>query len=176
LVAGYWLLVAGCWQRHFFPATSNQSPATLPRSSFLEGDVMANFTASRPSSPKPKAEPKIIHQDFFKSVGPRTYAAQIKEIANGNHLLVLTEGKRDEKTNEVRKTRLFVYGEDFPALFNMLEQARAFVEAHPVSKAVQARRQKFWERHNQSAKSDQKPMKERLQPQTEADSDDELDR
>lgn len=135
---------------------------------------MATFTARKPfSSSKPKAEPKIIHQTFFKSVGPRTYAAQIKEIANGNHLLVLTEGKRDEKTNEVRKTRLFVYGEDFPQLFKMLDDARAFIEAHPVSKAVQARRQKFWERTNQTAQANAKVAAE--PPTAEEESNDELD-
>ena len=48
----------------------------------------------------PKPEPKILFQQFFKSVGPRTYAAQVKQAANGNHFLVLTEGKRDDKTNE----------------------------------------------------------------------------
>lgn len=95
---------------------------------------------------KPKAEPKIIHQAFFKSVGPRTYAAQIKEIANGNQLLVLTEGKRDEKTNEVRKTRLFIYAEDFAEFFKMLDDARTFVSENPVSKDTQARRKRFWER------------------------------
>jgi tRNA A37 N6-isopentenylltransferase MiaA len=112
---------------------------------------VANFTAGKSfASSKPKAEPKIIHQAFFKSVGPRTYAAQIKEIANGNHLLVLTEGKRDEQTNEVRKTRLFVYAEDFPEMFKMLDEARAYIEAHPVSKAAQAKRQKFWEKQNKT--------------------------
>src|SRR5689334_22548662 len=45
-----------------------------------------------------KQEPKILFQKFFKSVGPRTYASQIKEAGNGNHFLVLTEGKRDEET------------------------------------------------------------------------------
>src|SRR5947208_354484 len=60
-----------------------------------------------------KPEAKILFQKFFKSVGPRTYAAQIKEAHNGNHFLVLTEGKRDEATNEVRKTRIFIFSEDF---------------------------------------------------------------
>ena len=133
---------------------------------------MANFTASRSfASSKPKAEPKIIHQTFFKSVGPRTYAAQIKEIANGNHLLVLTEGKRDEQTNEVRKTRLFVYAEDFPELFGMLDDARAFIDAHPVSKAVQAKRQKFWERQSQNAKTEVKVSAAPVAPEDAEDDD-----
>jgi hypothetical protein len=111
---------------------------------------VATFTGNKPKAPfnrqsKPKAEPKIIHQTFFKSVGPRTYAAQIKEIANGNHLLV-------------RKTRLFVYAEDFPELFKMLDDAKAFIESHPVSKAAQAKRQKFWERQNLAEKSNPKTV------------------
>jgi Protein of unknown function (DUF3276) len=135
---------------------------------------VATFTARKPfASSKSKPEPKIIHQTFFKSVGPRTYAAQIKEIANGNHLLVLTEGKRDDKTNEVRKTRLFVYGEDFPELFKMLDNARAFIDANPVSKAVQAKRQKFWERNGKAEQGNAKSTTESAQPQ-DAD-DDELD-
>jgi hypothetical protein len=138
----------------------------------LEGDVVANLTARKPfASSKPKPEPKIIHQAFFKSVGPRTYAAQIKEIANGNHLLVLTEGKRDEKTDEVRKTRLFVYAEDFPELFRMLDDARTFIDAHPVSKAAQAKRQKFWERHGQTTQADAKPTAEPAAEEAEADDD-----
>lgn len=140
---------------------------------------MANFTArnQKPAfnrQSKPKVEPKIIYQTFFKSVGPRTYAAQIKEIANGNHLLVMTEGKRDEETNQVRKTRLFVYAEDFPAMFKMLDDVRAFIDARPVSKAVQAKRQKFWERQKQSSPA---AMKAELSPAAEGENepDDELD-
>ena len=59
-----------------------------------------------------KPEPEILFQKYFKSVGPRTYAAQLKRAANGNHFLVLTEGKRDEKTGDVRKTKLFVWSGD----------------------------------------------------------------
>ena len=132
---------------------------------------MANFSTGKSfASSKPKAEPKIIHQTFFKSVGPRTYAAQIKEIANGNHLLVLTEGKRDEKTDEVRKTCLFVFAEDFPEMFKMLDDARAYIEAHPVSKAAQAKRQKFWEKQNHNAKAQIKsPVGAEETEQTEQD-------
>src|SRR4051812_21949153 len=82
----------------------------------LEGEhVMATKQA-----PAEKKEAKILFQQYFKSVGPRTYAAQIKEAGNGNHFLVLTEGKRDDATGEVRKTRLFVFSEDFTEVFRML--------------------------------------------------------
>src|SRR4051794_32926199 len=93
---------------------------------------------------EPKAEPKILAQNYFKSVGPRTYAAQVKEASNGNHFIVLTEGKRDEKTGEVRKTRLFVFSEDFEAFFKMIEQTNRFIKANPVPADVKAKRNKFW--------------------------------
>ena len=96
----------------------------------------------KPAGPKP--EPVILFQEFFKSVGPRTYAAQVKRAANGNHFLVLTEGKRDEKTNELRKSRLFIYSEDFAAFFKLMKASAEFAKAHPVDPAVAAKRAKVW--------------------------------
>ena len=90
------------------------------------------------------AEQKILFQKFFKSVGPRTYAAQVKEANNGNHFLVLTEGKRDDATGDVRKTRLFVFSEDFAEFFDLLEQTARFIKAHPVPEEVEQRRRRFW--------------------------------
>lgn len=98
--------------------------------------VPANGTA------KPEAD--ILFQKFFKSVGPRTYAAQVKRAGNGNHFLVLTEGRRDEKTNEVRKTRLFVFSEDFGEFFKMLHETAQFIKANPVPDQVRQKREKFW--------------------------------
>src|SRR3984957_20404936 len=83
-----------------------------------------------------KPEPKILFQKFFKSVGPRTYVAQVKEVANGNHLLVLTEGKRDDKTGEIRKTRLFTFSEDFVAFFRMLHETAQFIKANPLDPKI----------------------------------------
>ncbi len=101
------------------------------------------FRRSRkPAGPKP--EPVILFQAFFKSVGPRTYAAQVKRAANGNHFLVLTEGKRDEKTNELRKSRLFIYSEDFSAFFKLMKASAEFVKANPVPDDVKAKRDKVW--------------------------------
>jgi hypothetical protein len=116
---------------------------------------MPASTASRPfkgRSPKgaprksgpTSAEHEILFQDYFKSVGPRTYAAQVKKAGNGNHYLVITEGKRDEKTNEVRKTRLFVFSEDFVAFFKMMKGAAEFIKAHPVPEEVRRKRETFW--------------------------------
>src|SRR5688500_15463572 len=99
----------------------------------------ASTRPARPASgpdQKPKPEPVILFQNYFKSVGPRTYAAQVKEAANGNHLLVRTEGKREDGSVEVNKTRLFVFSEDFPAFFRMLHETAQFIRANPVSDEV----------------------------------------
>ncbi|HUB24153.1 MAG TPA: DUF3276 family protein [Tepidisphaeraceae bacterium] len=103
-----------------------------------------NATSERPAKAKP--EPKILHQTFFKSVGPRTYASQVKELANGNQMLLLTEGRRDESTGELRKTRLAVFAEDFAVFFNMLKETSQFIDAHPLPEAVRQRRQQFWKK------------------------------
>ena len=99
----------------------------------------------RADGPKPEAE--ILFQQFFKSVGPRTYVAQVKKAGNGNHFIVLTEGKRDDKTGEVRKTKLFVFSEDFDAFFGLLRDTVGFVKAHPVPREVIKKREKFWAKH-----------------------------
>lgn len=96
---------------------------------------------------KPKAEPRILFQSYFKSVGPRTYAAQVKEAGNGNHFLVLTEGKRDEGSEDVRKTRLFLFSEDFAVFFKLMKQTAEFIKANPVSAKVKQKREKFWAKH-----------------------------
>ena len=96
--------------------------------------------------PAAKPEPKILFQNFFKSVGPRTYAAQLKEAANGNQFLVLTEGKRDVKTGEVRKTRLFLFSEDFTAFFRMLHETADFMRAHPVPDEIRRKRARHWDK------------------------------
>jgi hypothetical protein len=102
-------------------------------------------SSGRPTSAAPdKPEPEILFQKFFKSVGPRTYAAQVKRANNGNHFLVLTEGRRDEVTGEVRKTRLMVFSEDFSAMFRMLHETAQFIKANPVPEEVRRKRERFW--------------------------------
>jgi len=111
------------------------------------------FTNSKTSAPtsqkKAKQDAKILFQTYFKSVGPRTYAAQLKQAGNGNHFLVFTEGKRDDKTNDLRKVSLFLFSEDFDSFFKLMRETEAFVRAHPVPKEVQAKRQKFWAKQKQ---------------------------
>ena len=96
------------------------------------------------------AEHEILFQHWFKSVGPRTYATQLKKANNGNHYLVLTEGKRDDKTGEVRKTRLFVFSEDFIEFFRMLKETAQFVRDHPVPDSVKKKRDRFWAKNGGS--------------------------
>ena len=52
--------------------------------------------------------------------------------ANGNHFLVLIEGKRDEASGEVKKSKIFVFSEDFGMFFRMLHETAQFIKAHPV--------------------------------------------
>jgi hypothetical protein len=91
-----------------------------------------------------KAEAKILFEKVFHSMGPRTYAAEVKELPNGNHVLVLTEGKRDKETGEVRQVRLFIYGEDFTAFFRLLHETAGFIRANPLSEEIRRKRVKFW--------------------------------
>jgi hypothetical protein len=126
----------------------NETKAAVPSRS-----GSATRTAPPPSA-NGKPEPKIIFQKFFRSVGPRTYASQVKELANGNHLLVLTEGKRDEATGEVRKTRLFIYGEDFTAFFRLLHETAAFIRANPLPEEVRERRNRFWAKKAKESRSE----------------------
>jgi hypothetical protein len=107
----------------------------------------ANKRAFRRDPSKPKAEAKILFQTYFKSVGPRTYAAQVKEAGNGNHFLVLTEGKRDDGSEDVRKTRLFIFSEDFTEFFKLMKQTAEFIKANPVPAKVKQKREKFWAKH-----------------------------
>jgi hypothetical protein len=104
-----------------------------------------------------KPEAKILFQKFFHSVGPRTYAAQVKELGNGNHLLVLTEGKRDAETGEVRKTRLLVFGEDFTAFFKLLAETAGFIRANPLSEEIREKRRRIWAKRNKDARAAGRP-------------------
>ena len=94
------------------PVAARRKPSNgAARFSGSKGKPVPGRVPAAPAGPggaeKGKSEGEILFQDYFKSVGPRTYAAQVKRAGNGNHFLVLTEGKRDDATGEVRKIRLF---------------------------------------------------------------------
>ena len=101
-------------------------------------------TVSPPTSKPPAADHEILFQQWFKSVGPRTYAAQLKKAKNGNHFLVLTEGNRDKETDQIRKTRLFLYSEDFAAFFKMLHETAVFIRENPVPEGIRKRQERRW--------------------------------
>src|SRR5687768_11758541 len=91
-------------------------------------------------------EPKILFQKYFKSVGSRSYAAHLKENDKGNQFLVLTESKRDASSGETKKSKVFIYSEDFAQYFRMLHETAQFIKAHPVSEEVKLKRQRYWAR------------------------------
>src|SRR3954451_2346695 len=108
------------------PATATPAARLAARPARPSGRPLPGRSGKPRRKAQPEAEHEILFQKFFKSVGPRTYAAQVKKARNGNHYLVLTEGKRDDKTAEVRKTRLFVYSEDFVEFFRLIKSAAEF--------------------------------------------------
>ena len=127
------------------PAKSSAAAAAAASSRVSASRNGSHATSSRPSAAAAK-EPKILFQKYFKSIGTRTYAAHLKENDKGNQFLVLTEGKRDLETGEVKKTRVFVYSEDFAQYFRMLHETAQFIKAHPVSEEVKLKRQRYWAR------------------------------
>lgn len=108
-------------------------------------------SGASPAGRSPKPEADVLFQKYFKSVGPRTYAAQIKRARNGNHFLVLTEGKRDESSGEVRKTRLFLFSEDFVSFFRMLHETAQFIKANPVPEDVRKKQERHWAKNRNAA-------------------------
>lgn len=95
-------------------------------------------------APSASEDHEILFQKFFKSVGPRTYAAQVKRAKNGNHYVVLMEGKRDEASGDVRKIRLFIYSEDFVEFFRLIKSTAEFIKQHPLPDEMRKKRERFW--------------------------------
>src|SRR5215210_2278913 len=100
----------------------NSRAGSRPPSRPVSSRPVSSNGRGRPAAPRKDAQHEILFQNYFKSVNPqRTYAAQVKKAGNGNHYVVFTEGRREDATGEVRKTRIFVYSEDFIAFFKMLQ-------------------------------------------------------
>jgi hypothetical protein len=128
------------------PGTAPPASASRQGRPRMDRPPARNFASrnGKPARAGGAAEHEILFQKFFKSVGPRTYAAQVKQAANGNHYLVLTEGKRDEKTGDVRKCRVFVYSEDFVEFFRLIKSAAEFVRDNPLPPEVKRKRDDYW--------------------------------
>ncbi len=103
-----------------------------------------------------KTDHPILFQSYFKSVGPRTYAAQVKQASNGNQYLVITEGRRDKKTDQIRKYSVNVFSEDFEAFFNLLRDTTRWLKDHPLSPEFQAKRKKLWQKISSKDQSESK--------------------
>jgi hypothetical protein len=127
-----------------------------PQSSRRARSTQAHPSAAGSPSPRSADKPPemILFQQFFKSVGPRTYVAQVKQAVNGNQYLVLTEGKRDDKTGEVRKSRLFVFNEDFVPFFKLLHETAVYLREHPIPPEA---RKRFWNRQQTKARNQSRP-------------------
>ena len=146
------------------PAQVTRRPAPAPAPAAANGAAPPARYSSRNSkagAKPPAAEHEILFQKYFKSVNPqRTYASQVKRANNGNHYLIRTEGRRDDATGEVRKTRLFIYSEDFVEFFRMLQETSHFLRDNPVPEEVKKKRRQFWERKQQETR-DAQPAPER---------------
>ena len=114
----------------------------MPAASLSRADGKSAPKTDPNSDAKP--ERKILYQTYFKSAGPRTYAAQVKEAGNGNHFIVLVEGQRDKQTGELRKRSVIVFSEDFEQFAKLVGDTMQFVRAHPVSPDVAKRQSSRW--------------------------------
>ena len=132
------------------PAKSSSAAASSRVTPSRNGTPAASSRQSAAAAAAAK-EPKILFQKHFKSIGPRTYATQVKENDKGNQFLVLTESKRDPASGEVKKTKVFVYSEDFAQYFRMLHETAQFIKAHPVSDEIKLKRQRYWARKEAEA-------------------------
>ena len=104
----------------------------------------AHAVAPATSAGSSKGDHKILFQKYFKSISPRQYSVHLKECPSGNHYLVLTETKRDPETGESKKSRIFVYSEDFSQYFRMLHETAQFIKTHPVAEEIKLKRQRYW--------------------------------
>ena len=101
-----------------------------------------------PASPQTKAQAssqtEILFQKYFKSVGQRTYAAQVSRARNDNQFITLIEGRRDKETGEVKKSKLLVFSEDFDEFFKLLQDISGWIKQHPLPQDFQEKRKRFW--------------------------------
>ena len=73
----------------------------------------------------------------------------VKQASNGNHYLVLTEGFRKADSDEVRKTRIFLFSEDFVQFFRMLHETAQWIKANPLPDEIKKKRERYWAKQQQ---------------------------
>jgi len=129
------------------PAKSSAAAAAASRvTPSRNGTPAASSSRQSAAAAAAAKEPKILFQKYFKAVGTRAYAAHLKENDKGNQFLVLTESKRDPASGETKKTKVFIYSEDFAQYFRMLHETAQFIKAHPVPEEMKLKRQRYWAR------------------------------
>jgi hypothetical protein len=138
------------------PAGRGEAVAPPKRAARVNGKSNGKANGKSPAgavaATRDKAEAKVLFEKLMQTAGPRSYAAHVKELPNGNHLLILSEGKRDGETGEIRTSRLLIYGEDFSAFFKLLHETAGFIRANPLSDEIRQKRNKFWAKKNKAEK------------------------
>jgi len=89
----------------------------------------------RPPDGPPRSPDPILFQTYVKGEGGRTYAAQLKRSAAGRRYLILTEGERDPRTGELRKSNVSVPDADLAAFFHLLREMAQHLKSAPRGRA-----------------------------------------
>jgi hypothetical protein len=69
---------------------------------------------------------------------------QVSRARNDNQFITLIEGRRDRETNEVKKTKLLVFSEDYVEFFRMMHELALWVREHPLSEEFREKRKQYW--------------------------------
>lgn len=78
------------------------------------------------------AQRETLRTLAFDSKGDRKYALQIQKARNGNPCLRIVEG-RPQSDGTYRKFDLVIWSEDWPAMFEALDDMRAFIERENIA-------------------------------------------
>ena len=92
---------------------------------------MSTRETTQSRKPKTPAQWETIKTWAFDSAGNRKYAIQIQKASNGNPCLRFVEGvPQDDGT--FRKFSINIWSEDFQHLFDVLDEARAFIQENNI--------------------------------------------
>jgi hypothetical protein len=101
-----------------------QATASKPRNRASNG----NSNNGNRKAPPPQ---QIVQTWAFDSVGTRKYALQIRKASNGNPCLKIVEGV-PQGDGTFRRFELTFWSEDFPRLFETLDQVRKYMAEHNI--------------------------------------------
>lgn len=80
---------------------------------------------------RPASSREVVQTWAFDSVGDRKYALQIQRAKNGNPCLRIVEGV-PQGDGTFRKFDLTIWSEDFGALWEAMDEVRAYIEQHGI--------------------------------------------